>query len=478
MRTLHSNLPVALLLIAGIVPAASAQQQPQSPPNQQPIPAYHSPLAGAADNGTDQDVDSQNLTPDTRALAGAQNFSLGAPPSTHSYWQPHFDLSASLDSNPSETPGSTAWMTWTSVSGGIDLHRESGTSDMSLSYLGGGMLSNSGNASNGVIQALSVSDKISFRRSALSFFDQLEYLPESPSGFAGLGGVPLPGAGLGSNFTPGQSILTPRGQSLTNSFVTQFDEFLTARTSLTFVGGYSLLHASDSDLLDYGDATFQAGYNYQISRKDTIAVSYLFSGFRYSNSDQSINTHTISASYGRRVTGRLAFQVSGGPQLVFSNMPITGSPETSGAISPMQLYWSGRMALQYQLRYTQLAISYSHGVSGGSGVLPGSLADVVSASVTRQLSRATNAGLNFGYSRNTGLSSETPTPSNQTYNYWFGGINLTHSLGRMLNLNLSYTAQYQTLNSASCVGPTCDTNVLRHLITFGVGWHGRPNPIE
>jgi hypothetical protein len=178
------------------------------------------------------------------------------------------------------------------------------------------------------------------------------------------------------------------------------------------------------------------------------------------------------------VTGRLAFQVSGGPQLVFSNMPITGSPETSGAISPMQLYWSGRMALQYQLRYTQLAISYSHGVSGGSGVLPGSLADVVSASVTRQLSRATNAGLNFGYSRNTGLSSETPTPSNQTYNYWFGGINLTHSLGRMLNLNLSYTAQYQTLNSASCVGPTCDTNVLRHLITFGVGWHGRPNPIE
>ena len=116
-----------------------------------------------------------------------------------------------------------------------------------------------------------------------------------------------------------------------HKFVRQeFDEFLTARTSLTFVGGYSLLHYFDTALLDYGDATFQGGYNYQMSRKDTIAVSYLFSGFRYSNFNQSINTHTVAVSYGRRVTGRLAFQASAGPQIVFSRMPISGSPETSG----------------------------------------------------------------------------------------------------------------------------------------------------
>ena len=84
------------------------------------------------------------------------------------------------------------------------------------------------------------------------------------------------------------------------------------------MGGYSLLHYFDNNLLNYGDASFQAGYNYQISRKNTVAVSYNFSAFRYSNVDQSLNLNTIQGSYARRVTGKLAFQISAGPQFVSS----------------------------------------------------------------------------------------------------------------------------------------------------------------
>ena len=94
---------------------------------------------------------------------------------------------------------------------------------------------------------------------------------------------------MGSGFTAGQSILTPRGQNLTSSTAVEWDTRLSPRTSLTFVGGYALLHYYESGptnsgdftipvfLSNYGDATFQAGYNYQLTRKDTIAVSYLFS---------------------------------------------------------------------------------------------------------------------------------------------------------------------------------------------------------
>ena len=71
--------------------------QPTQP--SQPIPAYHSPLASAAANG-DETYDPQKLNPDTTALTGIQDLSLGVPATTHSYWLPHLDFSSTLDTNP------------------------------------------------------------------------------------------------------------------------------------------------------------------------------------------------------------------------------------------------------------------------------------------------------------------------------------------------------------------------------------------
>ncbi len=301
---------------------------------------------------------------------------------------------------------------------------------MKLDYLAGGMLSNSGAAANGIIQSLNFQDKLTFRRTTVSIFEQLSYLPESIFGFGGLGAGAVPGGGgLGSNFIPGQTILTPRGQNLTNSSTLEIDRFLTARTSLTFVGGYSLLHYFDTNLLDYGDVTFQGGYNYQMTRKDTIALVYLFSGFRYSNFNQSINTHTASVSYGRRVTGRLAFQASAGPEIVQVSIPLAGGSQPTSGNLTTHVYWSAQSALQYQLRRAILGVSYSHGVNGGAGALAGSLADTVTGTASRQLSRAASGALNFGYSHNNGIQVGTPVPSNQIYNYWFGGVNAQPSVG-------------------------------------------------
>ena len=502
MRTLFNIFGSALCVAALSAPTVRAQQQTpdqsqqqepdqsqqQTPPDQGPtkpagpIPAYRSPLAAAANN--DEDTEPE-LTPDTRSLTGVQNLSLGTP-TTRSYWQPHINIFSTVDSNPAESTGQSSWSTWASFSGGVDVHRNSGNSDMILSYVGGAMISSDSSASNGVVQALDFSDRFLFRRWAVSFFDQLNYLPESSFGFGGLGGGALPGGGsqgLGAGFGPGQTILTGRGQNLGNSFDTEVDAFLSPRTSLTFIGGYSLLRYFDSDLLNYGAANFRAGYNYQMDRKNTIGVSYTFSDFNYSNFNQSFVSHTAQFSYGRRVTGRLAFQIAAGPQVVFSRVPIspvsgssggagrTGSTATS---STTQLYWSLNTSLRYQLQRTSLGLMYSHGVGGGSGVLAGSLTDTVSGSVSRQVSRALSSGVTGGYSRNQGLAIVTTTPTSQTYDYWYGGANLSHPIGRSLDLTLSYQLQYQTSNAAFCIGPTCGTSLIRNMISFGVGWHERP----
>jgi hypothetical protein len=481
MRTHYIKLSTVLFVITAMVPASKAQQQTpdQSAP---PIPAYHSPFASAADNGGDQDTGTQSLLPDTRSPSGAQIVSLGVPATTHSYWQPFVNVSTALDSNPNGGAGG-GWTTWTSISGGVDLDRKSGNSDMKLDYLGGGMLSNTGTASNGIIQTLNFTDTLSFRRTTLTFINHVSYLPEAAFGFAGLGSGALPtGGSLSAGFEPAQSILTPRGQDLTNASIIEVNRALTSRTSLTFVGGYSLLHyfdtGSDNGLLNYGDVNFQGGYNDQITRKDTISLIYGYSGFRYSNSDQSMDTHTISVAYSRRVTGRLAFQVTSGPQLVFSQFPVSGTAESANSGTTSQVYWSAQTALQYQLRQAQLGVTYYHGVSGGSGVLAGSLADTLAATASRQLSRTTTGVVDFGFSRNSGGNGAVPTPSKQTYDYWFGGANLSHQLGRTLNVNLSYQAQYQQSNASLCSGPACGTNVIRHLISVGVGWRKQAIPIE
>jgi hypothetical protein len=478
------------VMLLSCVPA-HAQQQADAPQDQQqgqqasqPIPAIRSPLASAADNGDqDEAPGPQQMQPDTRSLTGVEDLSLGSMALEHSYWQPHAAVSETVDSNPgSTTTGNGSWGTWTSLLGGVDIHRISGVSDLMVSYTGGGMFSTgNSSASNGVIQELNFKDKFLFRRSVLSVFDQVSYLPESSFGFAGTAGAGVPGvgsgSGQGSGFNPGQSILTPEGQNLSNAFAVELDTKLTPRSSLTFVGGYSLLHYFDNNLLNYGDASFQVGYNYLMTRKDTVAVSYNFSAIRYSNVNQSLNLNTIQGSYARRITGRLAFQISAGPQFASSRNPITSTTTSTipGTISSSQLYWTLNTSLRYQLKHAQLSATYNHGVSAGSGVLAGAETDMATGTFSQRVSRTFTVDINGGYSRNQGIAGPAGSEA-QTYSYWFSGVNLTHPFGRSLDMFMNYQFQYQDANTSGCTGSVCSTNTIRHQIMFGVNLHKQPIP--
>jgi hypothetical protein len=462
-----------------------AQQQPADPQQEQqpvaPIPAIRSPLASGADNGDAEETpNAQELTPDTRPLTGAEDLSLGSLPPAPSYWQPFVSFSETVDSNPNFSTVGSDWGTWTSFFGGVDLHHASSISDMSLNYIGGGMFSNGGTAQNGNIQELAFRDRFSFRRSTFSVFEQFSYLPESLLGFAGLVGAGIPGSGgsgLGSQFSAGGSILGLRGQNIYNTSAVEWDAKLSPRSSLTLVGDYMLLHDSESGSANYGDTGFQAGYNYQLTPKDTIAASYLYSAYRYSNVNQSINTNTILGSYGRRITGRLAFQIAAGPQFVSSTFPITGSTSSesiSGAASTVNLQLTS--ALQYQLRRALLSAAYMRGFTGGSGLLAGAKTNVVTGSVSSQVRRTIHVLWNVGYSRNVGIPTTSTATAQTNYDYWFTGVNVTHPFGRSLDIFLNYELQYQDTSTNECTGTGCSTNVIRNQIAFGMNLHKQPTP--
>jgi hypothetical protein len=492
MRSLY-QIAAIIFVVAISVPIAGGQEQPQTPPAdqtqqpqpqgaEQPIPAYKSPLASQADNG-DVIGEPAQLGPDNRPLTGIQDLSLGVPLDRHSYWQPHAEVDFTADSEPPVSGTGGGWTTWTTLVGGVDLHRYSGQSELTFEYLGGGVFSNDGSAGNGVIQDANFDAQFSFRRWTLTLIDELRYTPELAFGNVGFGGIasylPVP---VSLPFGDAETILNAFGQRLTNATGAQADVKLSRKSSLTFSGGYSELYFFDQDLLNSTAIYAQAGYNHQLGRTDSIGVSYVYNGFRYSNFAQSIDTHSALLSYGRQITGRLAFQIAAGPEYAQFATDIscqTAGSTTSSCGSSNQLLWSLNTSLNYRLEKTGFTAAYSHGVVGGSGVLAGAIGDSVLGTISRQISRTFSGAIDFGYSRNKGLAvpiANFPT-QNGTFDYWTAGANLTHPWGRTAQLFLGYQFQYQNSNSTFCTGTGCGGSYTRNLITIGLGWRARPKAL-
>jgi len=488
MRNLFQRSWFVLLLTVTLAPVALSQQgqnQSQNQQNQQqqeqgqtgqasdqpaqPISAYHSPLSALGGN-QDQNQNPSGLQPDTHPLAGAQNLGLGTAPTEHSYWQPTISVFSTLDSNAFGL--SSGWVTYTSVLGALQVHRLSARNNLTLNYAGGGTFTTNSSVGNSVLQRLELGDTVSLRRATLSVFDTAAYLPETSFGFGGLGGLSLPGSGslgLGNGYVPQESILAARDQRILNTSIGQMNYLLSPRASLTFLGGYSLLHFYGSGYLDIRQPMFQAGYNYQMTPLDTVAVLYNFSDIQFGGLNESIRDNRADLSYGRRVTGRIAFQVQAGPEIVTFQVPSSATTAGSG---PKYL-WNLNSSLSYALERGSLGLSYMHGVNAGSGVLVGAVGDTVGVTANRALAREFTGGLRFGYARNSSLNGPTQLFANRNYDYWYGGADLNHPFGRYLSLVMSYQFQRETSNSPLCIGSSCGT-FSRNTISIGFTWQDHP----
>ena len=232
-------------------PSQTPSQAPpsQGPQNQpvQPLPASRDPILRRAVGGVagetidESDATPQEMVPDNRSLVGAQVFSLGAPKLSHSYWVPFVNVTSSFDSNPVTSTATTnpGWVYWTSPSLGLDLHRISGNSNLTLNYLLIESISNASGVGHTTTQQLGLSDRFTLHRSVITAIDQFAEIPNSAFGYGGFGGgnfSTIASTGLQSGFATNQSILTGSGEQLSNTAVLQVDTFLAPRTSLTFVG--------------------------------------------------------------------------------------------------------------------------------------------------------------------------------------------------------------------------------------------------
>src|SRR5260221_5576966 len=118
----HTRVRVAIFVVAVGVPVARSQQQADGQGNL-PAPAPYSPVTAKQVSLEDTNANPQQRVPDTRALAGAQELSLGAPGLTRSFWQPFLGLMLTVDTNPLTAIRSSGLTTWSSLFGWIHVLR-------------------------------------------------------------------------------------------------------------------------------------------------------------------------------------------------------------------------------------------------------------------------------------------------------------------------------------------------------------------
>src|SRR6266581_1850047 len=293
-----------------------AQQEGRDKPK--PAAREYPPLLDPNGSQEDSGQGAETIEPDNWPVSGVQNMTLGTPQMRHSYWVPGIRYSNTAGSNNSNsTAAGTQWNTTSFVSGDVSLLEAWSHSLLSANYSGGGFTSTDPTQGNGQYHQLSAAYEIDQRRWQALFVDQFSYLPQSSFGFGGTSGLSTPGItgslavplpGLQSAYVPSQTILFVGGPRYSNSSAAQLTYKISKRGSFTVAGVYGILRFVDSGNVNSDTEMFNAGYDYAITRQNSIGFAYRFSAYRYPGDPQALGDHVAQFEYGRKMTGRLTLK--------------------------------------------------------------------------------------------------------------------------------------------------------------------------
>jgi hypothetical protein len=477
---MRNSTKITAALLAGSILAGGSVRAMAQDPDSKPKPAAreYPPLidANTGDQDTSTDQQSTNsLNPDTVPLTGVQIPTLGSPGIRHSYWIPGFQYTNLVQSTSLNQAVPSGWNSTNYLVGSVSLLEAWSRSQLAVNYSGGGSISTDQGQGNNDYQQLGVVQSFEWQRWQLVLIDQFSYLSQSQFGFAAATNLATPGVGgslepalpgLQTSYQPAQTIFTSIGPRYSNSADAQVAYALSRRASVTLVGSYGILRFSDVGSIDTNNSIFSGGLSYELSPKDTIGFLYRFSAYRYIGAPQGINDQVAEVAYGRKVTGKLAFQLFGGPDRTTFRVPVNNSTS--------QISGAGGANLTYGLSRSTVSLTYSHGVSGGSGEFTGSTADQLQAGIIFPLSRLWQANLAFGYARNKSLGISVPSQLSEAFDSWYIGGGLARPIGRNANFTLGYAAYIQNSDVPICVAGICETSHLEQQISIGFQWHTRP----
>ncbi|MBV9609334.1 MAG: hypothetical protein JO187_07235 [Acidobacteria bacterium] len=456
------------LLIAGVAGVvlglgllAAAQEDIRVDPN---ASASAPPPAGVVTQDTGTGTDTDNMQPDTHALTGVEPLGLGTERSARSFLAPRFQITEFGNTNPGDAGQGTQVESATNLAASVDMRRLWGHAQFTAHYTAGGFLYSSDSGLDGSYHQFGITQSFTGHRWSLSLYDNGSYLPESPFGFYGNG---VSAVNVNPLFLNNQTIFTTASSQVNNVAAASVNYNLTPRSSISMSGSFGVLSYTGAGL-DSHQETAQFGYQHQLGRKDTLGVTYSASLVQFTGGGgNNFVDHNLALAYGHRVTGKLALQFSGGPQV------INGNDFASGA--GYSVSWGAQAGMTYQMRHMSTSLSYWHYANAGSGVFNGASTNSITGSLSRGLTRTLSASLSGGYARNTNLEEVLGLGAKQAFNTEYGTVELHHPLAHTASVYFTYTVQNQSSNTGIlCNGTLCTVDRIRHVFGGGVSWAPRP----
>jgi hypothetical protein len=489
--TFLATLVLSALALTWSMPAfaqdPSSTQEPDTQ-DQQPIvvqpestQAAPKPAGRSGSTFTDTSdvVDDSGLTlrPDSTTLTGAQVAGLGTPDERHSYFVPGFQYGNFFRSSTLEAPEVGDWNSTSFIAGNISLLQQWSRAEFALNYTGGGTFATDPKQGNGFYHQFQAQQIFEWRHAKLSVIDQFDYLPQSQFGFGVSSPLAMPGIGgplgpslpaLQTNYLPNQSIFDTLGSRYSNSATTELATYLSPRSTITFSASYGILRFDDPGNIASDDEIGSLGYDYQLTKRDTIGVLYRYTGYTYLGDPQKIGDHVAQLAYGRKITGRAALQLFVGPEITEFRVPLNNQTQ--------RISFSGGGNLAYAVSHTNFTIGYNHGVAAGSGAFAGSTADKLTGSASRHLTRIWDGNIDVGYARNRSLGGFVGTLSEPEVNSYFASAGVQRPVGRTATAAFAYSAFIEN-SFAGCSVGAC-IGYVQNQISVSFQWHIQPIVIE
>lgn len=391
-----------------------------------------------------------DATSETRPLTGARNLGLGLDAEHQNILESNLSVSESVSSNArlASSTDSNQWSSVSGVSGTARLSRATGTTSTDFSYIGSAGFYPDNTGYNTHSHEFGIAQTFSARRWTLMLADSFNYEPEGSTGLPIFG---PDGADLRDEYLPNGTILTPITTRFSNTSVAELEYGFSRKTAITATGSYTLLKFPDSELLETTQRTFAGGMNHTFGR-NTFAVSYRNTMFRYQNLPETMETHSPELSIARRVSRRLSLDIGAGPEVLIT---------TVNNVRLTEVLAAGHVSILRRDGRTMSSLSYSRGVTGGSGVMPGAKTDDVAGQITRAFGRDLSLTATTSYARNSGalVLGTFKTVSAK------GGV--VRRLGRNASMALVYCYQRQISNGDF-------DNLQSHGVTFSLTWVFRP----
>ena len=164
---------------------------------------------------------------------------------------------------------------------------------------------------------------------------------------------------------------------------------------------------------------------------------------------RSFETHAFLFFYTVYPTPRFTISLFGGPQRSETSQPAQPSTHDLTPAAGASLSW--------QARRTAVAISYTHLVTGGGGLIGAARSDAANLGLRQQITRNFGASLGGAYSNSQVLIVGGIFPDTSGHSI-SGSASLQRQFGKNLSVQLGYTRLHQIYNNVPAVSANPDTN--------------------